>query len=86
MWGVRIVALGVEEDQRVLRPARAVAAQERELERAELHYQRELEVNADFAPAYSNLGNLLERDGRYAELLKMQLEGEDSEQAREHAG
>ena len=28
---------------------------------------------------------LLERDGRYAELLKMQLEGEDSEQAREHA-
>ncbi|MCA9276319.1 MAG: ABC transporter ATP-binding protein, partial [Phycisphaerales bacterium] len=29
---------------------------------------------------------LLERDGRYAELLKMQLEGEDTEQAREHAG
>lgn len=26
---------------------------------------------------------LLERDGRYAELLKMQLEGEDSEEARE---
>lgn len=28
---------------------------------------------------------LLERDGRYAELLKMQLEGEDSEEARAHA-
>ncbi len=28
---------------------------------------------------------LIERDGRYAELLKMQLEGEDSEQAQEHA-
>lgn len=28
---------------------------------------------------------LLERDGRYAELLKMQLEGEDSETAQEHA-
>jgi ATP-binding cassette subfamily B protein len=27
---------------------------------------------------------LLERDGRYAELLKMQLEGEDSGEAREH--
>lgn len=28
---------------------------------------------------------LLERDGRYAELLKMQLEGEDTEQAQEQA-
>ncbi len=28
---------------------------------------------------------LIERDGRYAELLKMQLEGEDNEQAQEHA-
>lgn len=28
---------------------------------------------------------LLKRDGRYAELLKMQLEGEDTEEAREHA-
>ncbi|MFG0246671.1 MAG: ABC transporter ATP-binding protein [Phycisphaerales bacterium JB052] len=28
---------------------------------------------------------LMERDGRYAELLKMQLEGEDNEAAQEHA-
>jgi ATP-binding cassette subfamily B protein/subfamily B ATP-binding cassette protein MsbA len=28
---------------------------------------------------------LLEHDGRYAELLKMQLEGEDTEEAREHS-
>jgi ABC-type multidrug transport system fused ATPase/permease subunit len=28
---------------------------------------------------------LLERDGRYAELLKMQLEGEDTEEAQEQA-
>jgi ATP-binding cassette subfamily B protein/subfamily B ATP-binding cassette protein MsbA len=28
---------------------------------------------------------LLQRDGRYAELLKMQLEGEDTEEARAHA-
>jgi len=28
---------------------------------------------------------LLEHDGRYAELLKMQLEGEDAEEAREHS-